>query len=157
MPNKQTDPRTLAHHVEITYLVRAYGITRDQARRLIGRIGKNRAKLGEAARILKARLPLRSLKKKVCVKRDRGLTPNVLARIVWYSRPGRFAAVPRMGDERLERSWHWMSFLSHVASAAHSSLTSTSRRKQERRCDLWHSCRPGLINLLLRSCGICPV
>jgi hypothetical protein len=57
MPNKQTDPRTLDHHVEITYLVRAYGITRDQARRLIGRIGSNRARLGEAARILKARLP----------------------------------------------------------------------------------------------------
>jgi hypothetical protein len=49
MPNKQTDPRTLVHHVEITYLVRAYGITRDQARRLIGRIESNRAKLGEGA------------------------------------------------------------------------------------------------------------
>jgi hypothetical protein len=41
-------------------LVRAYGITRDQARRLINRIGNNRAKLSEAARILKARLPSRS-------------------------------------------------------------------------------------------------
>ena len=61
MPNKQTS--SLAHHVEISYLVRAYGITRDQARRLIGRIGNNRAKLGEAARILKARLPLRSVSK----------------------------------------------------------------------------------------------
>jgi hypothetical protein len=61
MPNKQTDPRSLAHHVEITYLVRAYGITRDQARRLIGRIGSNRAKLGEAARILKTLLPSRSV------------------------------------------------------------------------------------------------
>src|SRR5215831_3827200 len=71
--------------------------------------------------------------------------------------PGRFAAVPRMGDERLERSWHWMSFLSHVASAAHSSLTSTSRRKQERRCDLRHSSRHGLITIQFLSCGICPV
>ena len=48
MANKQTS--SLAHHVEISYLVRAYGITRDQARRLIGSIGNNRAKLGEAAR-----------------------------------------------------------------------------------------------------------
>ena len=63
MFNKQTHPRTLAHHVEITYLVRAYGITRDQARRLISRIGSNKAKLGEAARILKARLPSRSVLK----------------------------------------------------------------------------------------------
>jgi hypothetical protein len=61
MPNKQTS--SLAHHVEISYLVRAYGITRDQARRLIGRIGNNRAKLGEAARILKARLPSRTVSK----------------------------------------------------------------------------------------------
>jgi hypothetical protein len=53
-------PSSLAHQVEISYLVRAYGITRDQARRLISRIGNNRAKLGEAARILKARLPSRS-------------------------------------------------------------------------------------------------
>jgi hypothetical protein len=60
-------------------------------------------------------------------------------------------------DERLERSWHWTSFLSHVASAAYSSLTSTSRRKQERRCDLRHSSRHGLINVRFRSCGICPV
>jgi hypothetical protein len=55
-------PRSLAHHqVEISHLVHAYGITRDQARRLINRIGNNRAKLGEAARILKARLPSRSV------------------------------------------------------------------------------------------------
>jgi hypothetical protein len=47
--------------IEIAYLVRAHGITRDQARRLINRIGNNRAKLSEAARILKARLPLRSI------------------------------------------------------------------------------------------------
>ena len=45
-------PSSSAHPVEISYLVRAYGITRDQARRLIGRIGNNRSKLGEAARIL---------------------------------------------------------------------------------------------------------
>ena len=55
-------PRSLAHHqIEISHLVHAYGITRDQARRLISRLGNNRAKLGEAARILKARLPSRSV------------------------------------------------------------------------------------------------
>src|SRR5258706_16225163 len=37
--------------------------SRDQARRLIGRIGNNRVKLGEAARILQARLPSRSVSK----------------------------------------------------------------------------------------------
>jgi hypothetical protein len=52
---------SLASSVEISNLVRAYGITRDQARRLINRIGNNRAKLSEAARILKARLPSRSV------------------------------------------------------------------------------------------------
>ena len=41
--------------IEISDLVRAHGITRDQARRLINRIGKNRTKLDHAARILKAR------------------------------------------------------------------------------------------------------
>jgi hypothetical protein len=41
--------------IEISELVRAHGITRDQARRLINRIGKNRAKLDQAATILKAR------------------------------------------------------------------------------------------------------
>jgi hypothetical protein len=41
---------------EISDLVRTNGITRDQARRLINRIGKNRAKLNHAATILKARL-----------------------------------------------------------------------------------------------------
>jgi hypothetical protein len=40
---------------EISDLVRAHGITRDQARRLINRLGKNRAKLDQAASILKAR------------------------------------------------------------------------------------------------------
>jgi hypothetical protein len=63
MPKEhKSGPRSLAHHqVEISHLVHAYGITRDQARRLISRIGNNRAKLGEAARILKARLPSRSV------------------------------------------------------------------------------------------------
>ena len=46
---------------EQPHLVHAYGITRDQARPLIGRIGNKRAKLVEAARILKARLPSRSV------------------------------------------------------------------------------------------------
>jgi hypothetical protein len=32
-------------------------VTRDQARRLINKFGNNRAKLSEAARILKARFP----------------------------------------------------------------------------------------------------
>jgi Right handed beta helix region len=41
---------------EVSDLVRAYGITRDQARQLINKIGKNRAKLDEAARTLKTRL-----------------------------------------------------------------------------------------------------
>jgi hypothetical protein len=41
---------------EVSDLVRTYGITRDQARRLISKIGKNGAKLDEAARILKTRL-----------------------------------------------------------------------------------------------------
>jgi hypothetical protein len=40
----------------VSDLVRTYGITRDQARRLINKIGKNGAKLDEAARILKTRL-----------------------------------------------------------------------------------------------------
>jgi hypothetical protein len=41
---------------EVSDLVRIYGITRDQARRLINKIGRNGAKLDEAARILKTRL-----------------------------------------------------------------------------------------------------
>src|SRR5438132_9568849 len=52
---------SLASSIKIAYLVRAHGVTRDQARRLINRIGNNRAKLSEAARILKARLPSRSV------------------------------------------------------------------------------------------------
>jgi hypothetical protein len=47
--------------IEISNLARAYGITRDQARRLINRFGNNRVKLSEAARILKARLPPRPI------------------------------------------------------------------------------------------------
>ncbi len=38
---------------EVSDLVRTYGITRDQARRLINKIGKNGPKLDEAARMLK--------------------------------------------------------------------------------------------------------
>jgi hypothetical protein len=61
MPTEhKAGPSSLASPIEISNLVRAYGITRDQARRLINRIGNNRAKLSEAARILKARLPSRS-------------------------------------------------------------------------------------------------
>jgi hypothetical protein len=41
---------------EVSDLVRTYGITRDQARRLINKIGKNGPKLDEAARILQTRL-----------------------------------------------------------------------------------------------------
>jgi len=59
MPKQHNRQSTPAQRVDITYLVRAYGITRDQARRLLSKIGNNRAKLGEAARILKARLPSR--------------------------------------------------------------------------------------------------
>jgi hypothetical protein len=62
MPNNpQSGPRRAASSIEISHLVHAYAITRDQATRLIGRIGNNRAKLVEAARILKARLPSRSV------------------------------------------------------------------------------------------------
>jgi hypothetical protein len=57
---RKAGPSSLGSPIEISNLVRAYGITRDQARRLINRIGNNRAKLSEAARILKARLPSRS-------------------------------------------------------------------------------------------------
>jgi hypothetical protein len=44
---------------EVSDLVRTYGITRDQARRLINKIGNNRAKLAEAARTLKTRFSSR--------------------------------------------------------------------------------------------------
>jgi len=66
-PKRETMPKrhksglsTLAHRGEISHLIHAYGITRDQARRLLSRIGHNRAKFAEAARILKARLLSRS-------------------------------------------------------------------------------------------------
>ena len=76
MPKEhKSGPRSLAHHqVEISHLVHAYGITRDQARRLFSRIGNNTAKLGEAARILKARLPSRPRAHR------RTLSPNSMAR-----------------------------------------------------------------------------
>jgi len=62
MPNEhKSGPSRFASSIEISNLVRAHGITRDQARRLINKIGNNRAKLSEAARILKARLPSRSV------------------------------------------------------------------------------------------------
>ena len=61
MPKQHNSSSTLVQRVQITILVRAYGITRDQARRLLGKIGNDKAKLSEAARILKARLPSRSI------------------------------------------------------------------------------------------------
>jgi len=55
MPAKRkSGPRGLAPS-EVSHLARAHGITRDQARRLMNKIGNNRKKLDEAARILKAR------------------------------------------------------------------------------------------------------
>ena len=54
--NHKSGPRRLASSNEISNLVRAYGITRDQARRLISKFKNDRAKLGKAARVLKARL-----------------------------------------------------------------------------------------------------
>jgi hypothetical protein len=57
MPTEhKAGPSSLASPIEISNLVRAYGITRDQARRLINKIGKNGPKLDEAARILQTRL-----------------------------------------------------------------------------------------------------
>src|SRR5262249_35858297 len=47
-----SSPSTSGHQIEVSNLVR---VTRGQARRLIKRFGKNRAKLSEAARSLKAR------------------------------------------------------------------------------------------------------
>jgi hypothetical protein len=58
MPNEhKSGPRRFASSIEISNLVRVHGVTRDQARRLINKFGNNRAKLSEAARILKARFP----------------------------------------------------------------------------------------------------
>jgi hypothetical protein len=61
MPKQHNSPSTLVQRVQTTNLVRTYGITRDQARRLLSKIGNDKAKLSEAARILKARLPSRSV------------------------------------------------------------------------------------------------
>ena len=56
MPEKlDSGTRRSGLATEISDLVRAHGITRDQARRLINRIGKNKTKLDHAASILKAR------------------------------------------------------------------------------------------------------
>jgi hypothetical protein len=52
----KSGPSRLASSIEISSLVRAYGITRDRARRLVNRFGNNRARVSEAARILKARV-----------------------------------------------------------------------------------------------------
>ena len=52
-------------------------------------------------------------------------------------------------------SWHWMLLLSHVASAAHSSITSTSLPKQEPRCDLRPSSHHRRTSSGFQSCGIC--
>jgi hypothetical protein len=38
---------------------------------------------------------------------------------------------PQLGHVTRLETWHWMSFLAHVASTVHSSSTSTNRRKQE--------------------------
>ena len=61
MPNEhKSGPSKLASSIEISKLVQAHGITRDQARRLINKFGNNRVKLSEAAGILKARLAARA-------------------------------------------------------------------------------------------------
>jgi hypothetical protein len=58
MPNDhKSGPTRSAASTEISKLIRAYGVTRDQARRLINTFGNNRAKLSEAAQTLKARSP----------------------------------------------------------------------------------------------------
>src|SRR4029453_10247199 len=78
-------------------------------------------------------------------------------RIIRYGAPGRFVCGTRIGGGRLEISWHWMSFLNHVASTGHRSLTGTRRPKQERRCDLRPSSHRKQINIRFPSYGICPV
>jgi len=57
MPDKQRrGPRSMIPSTEVWHLARKHGITRDQARRLINKFGKNNpAKLDEATAILKAR------------------------------------------------------------------------------------------------------
>src|SRR5262245_40317177 len=98
-------PRSLAHHqVEISHLVHAYGITRDQARRLINRIGNNRARLGEAARILKGRLPSRAERPKKRIPPEGAggeVSETNLHRVRPYSRPTR--AFVERGDRGGQR------------------------------------------------------
>src|SRR5262249_47071299 len=56
MPNDhKSEPTKLAASSEISKLVRAFGITRDQARRLVNKVRNHWAKLSEAARTLTAR------------------------------------------------------------------------------------------------------
>jgi hypothetical protein len=73
MPKQHNSSSTLVQRVQITNLVRAYGITRDQARRLLSKIGNDKAKLSEAARILKARLPSRSITRAKELAKERGV------------------------------------------------------------------------------------
>jgi hypothetical protein len=61
MPEQhKSAPPSFGPSMEVSDLVRTYGITRDQAKRLVNRIGKDRVKLEQAARILKARFSARS-------------------------------------------------------------------------------------------------
>jgi hypothetical protein len=55
---RNAEASSLAASIEASHLTRTHGITRDQARRLIKKIGNNRTKLDEAASILKARSSL---------------------------------------------------------------------------------------------------
>jgi hypothetical protein len=71
MPKQHNSSSTLVQRVQITNLVRAYGITRDQARRLLSKIGNDKAKLSEAARI--ARLPSRSITRAKELAKERGV------------------------------------------------------------------------------------
>jgi hypothetical protein len=59
MPEQRKSARP-SFSIEVSDLVRTYGITRDQAKRLVNKIGKDRVKLEQAARILKARFSARS-------------------------------------------------------------------------------------------------
>ena len=52
---RKSGARRLALPMAVSDLVRAHGITRDQARRLIKKMRSNRTKLDEAASVLKAR------------------------------------------------------------------------------------------------------
>jgi len=78
MPAKRkSGPRGLAPSIEVSHLARAHGITRDQARRLMNKIGNNRTKLDEAARILKARSSPRPVAR--WVRRDGRSCPALCA------------------------------------------------------------------------------